>query len=115
MDEKIKKGFEAVSQKMMEHSQDMQGVQRLQRNTGRRIMAAMDAQIETPKKLESIKQEVASKQKREDEHTLWRYWCLANWGERFGMVSFLFGVFCVGCGAAQIPWLAHLISLVRSL
>ena len=115
MDEKIKKAFEAASQKMMEHNQDMQSVQRAQHNTGMKIMAAIDAQIETPKKLESIKQEVASKQKREDEHTLWRYWCLADWGERFGMVSFLFGIFCVGCGAAQIPWLARLISEIRSL
>jgi len=55
------------------------------------------------------------KQEREADHNLWTYWCLADWGERFGMISFLFGVFCVGCGAAQIPWLARLISEIRSL
>jgi hypothetical protein len=49
------------------------------------------------------------------EHTLWSYWCLADWRERFGMVSFLFGIFCVGCGVAQIPAIAHLINLIRSL
>lgn len=112
---KLREACHKVGQDIASHNQNMQDIQRAQHNTGRRIMAAMDAQIETPKKIESLKQEIASKQKREDEHTLWRYWCLADWGERFGMVSFLAGVFLVGFGVAQIPSLAYLINLVRSL
>jgi hypothetical protein len=76
MDEKIKKAFEAASQKMMEHNQDMQSVQRAQHNTGMKIMAAIDAQIETPKKLEAIESRISSLEQKaiRPETRTWAFW-----------------------------------------
>lgn len=55
------------------------------------------------------------KQERESEHTLWRYWCLADWSERFGMVCFLFGVFIVGYLSAKVDVISRVIDLIRSV
>ena len=56
-----------------------------------------------------------SKQEREKEHTLWVYWKLANWRERFGIIGFLSLVFMLGFGAAQIPSLTKFLNLIKSL
>lgn len=55
------------------------------------------------------------KQEREREHTLWRYWCLADWSERFGMIGVFSGVFLVGYLCAKIDFISRLIDLIRSI
>ena len=55
------------------------------------------------------------KQERESDHTLWRYWCLADWGERFGIVSFLFAVFLVGYLSASNHLISRVITLIRDV
>jgi hypothetical protein len=115
MDENLANKLREVGQKMAAHTQNMHEVQQAQREQGRRFRAALDAQIETPKKLESLKQEVASKQKREDEHTLLAYWKLANWGERFGMMSFLSGIFIVGYLCSKSHLVSRVIDLFRDI
>lgn len=49
------------------------------------------------------------------EHNLWRYWNLADWGERFGMVSFLFGVFFIGYLCSSNSFLSRLINLIKDI
>jgi hypothetical protein len=55
------------------------------------------------------------KQEREWEHTLWRYWCLADWQERFGMLSFFGVLILVGFGAAQIPSITNFLNFIKAL
>jgi|GEM_PF-4076809 hypothetical protein len=55
------------------------------------------------------------KQEREAEHNLWTYWCLADWGERFGMISFLFGVLVVGYLCASNHIISRIIALFRDV
>lgn len=55
------------------------------------------------------------KQEREVEHTLWCYWCLADWGERIGMVAFLFTVFMVGYLSASNHLVSRIVSLIRDV
>lgn len=83
--------------------------------TNQQFHSALEAQIETPKKLENLKEVITSKQEREQEHTLWRYWCLADWGERFGIFFFLFGVFMVGYLSASNHLISRIISLIRDI
>jgi hypothetical protein len=55
------------------------------------------------------------KQTREAEHTLWRYWSLADWSERFGMLMVFGMLLLIGFGASQIPFLTTLLTLIKSL
>jgi hypothetical protein len=55
------------------------------------------------------------KQEREAEHNLWTYWCLADWGERFGMIGFLSLVFLVGFLCTKESFISRLIELIRSI
>jgi hypothetical protein len=55
------------------------------------------------------------KQEREVEHTLWCYWCLADWRERVGMITFLFAVFLVGYLSASNHLVSRIISLIRDV
>jgi hypothetical protein len=54
-------------------------------------------------------------QERESEHSLWVYWRLADWGERFGMVSFLFAVFLIGYLSASNNFISRIIALIRDI
>lgn len=54
-------------------------------------------------------------QEREAEHTLWRYWCLADREERFGMVSFLFAVFVVGYLCSKSHLISRIIDIARDV
>jgi hypothetical protein len=55
------------------------------------------------------------KQEREAEYTLWTYWRLADWSERFGMFSFFVSVFVVGYLCSKIELVSRAIDLIRSI
>jgi hypothetical protein len=70
---------------------------------------------EARKKEEELQRMIKAKQERESEHTLWRYWCLADWSEKFGMLWFLFCIFLIGFGVAQIPSITKLLNTIKNL
>jgi hypothetical protein len=76
MDEKIKKGFEAVAQKMSDHIHSEQVIRQSQRDFHQKVRGALDAQIETPKKLEAIESRISSLEQKASrpETRTWAFW-----------------------------------------
>jgi uncharacterized protein (UPF0335 family) len=78
-------------------------------STGFQLKAAMAVFSERKKERED------ARQKREEEHNLQTYWRLANWGERFGMMSLAVLVFTAGVLCARIHFISSAIDLIRSV
>jgi hypothetical protein len=73
-----------------------------------------------PMQIESLRQQLkvqteALERLRQVEHTLLNYLKLADWGERFGMVSVFFGVFLFGYLCAHERAISSLIDFIRSI
>lgn len=71
------------------------------------------------KRAEDRHQEVVSAAviaaKKEEVHTLWRWWQLADREERFGMVGFYSGLFFLGYLCAKTNFVSRLIDLAREV
>ena len=55
------------------------------------------------------------RQKREAEHTLWRFWCLADWSERIGILGVFFSLILFGFLLAQSPFAKRVIDFIISI